>query len=99
MNLRTLGIGCVSALLGLCLALAVVRSTAAQAPPNGPPLERIATPAEIASLPIVGRFQIAAAGPFLFMVDSTTGECWKSVGNGPWQFGMAPPRPHGAPER
>jgi hypothetical protein len=92
MNLRTLLTGSVSAMLGLCLALAIVRSTAAQVPPNKPELERIATPAEVASLPIVGRFQIAAAGPFLFMVDTASGECWKSIGNGPWQFVVAPPR-------
>jgi hypothetical protein len=92
MKLRTLVIVSVSAMLGMGMALAVVRSTSAQAPASGPDLERIATPSEAASLPIVGRFQIAAAGPFLFMVDTVTGECWKSVGNGPWQFGMAPPR-------
>jgi hypothetical protein len=91
MNLRTLVIGGISAPLGLCLALAFVRSTAAQGTQPNAEVERIVTPAETLSLPIVGRYQISAAGPFLYMVDTTTGECWKSIGNGPWQFGIAPP--------
>jgi hypothetical protein len=91
MTLRSLLIGSVSAMFGLCLALAIVQSTAGQGPLIKSDPERIATPAELASLPIVGRYQITATGPFLFMVDTMTGECWKAVGNCPWQFGIAPP--------
>jgi hypothetical protein len=83
MNLRTVLIASISALFGMCLALMVVSSTAAQILPgrheNGiGPLA-----------PHWGRYQIALSNNNVFLTDSATGECWTPA-NGHWQR-VAPP--------
>lgn len=84
MNLRMFLVATVSALFGLCLAFMLVSSTAAQAPVVQ------AAPA------VVGRYQMApwfgdAGTQQLFVIDTTTGECWqKTTGNPTWQSLMLP---------
>ena len=82
MNLRTFVIGSASAMLGMCLALAVVGSAFGQ---RGDPVP--------ASRPTggesVGRYQLVVGQAMPYMTDTTTGECWHLSGG--WQS-MGNPR-------
>jgi hypothetical protein len=74
-NRRTWAIAGFSAACSLALALAVVGTTSAQAPPAESAQNALA----------VGRYQISAAGPVVFLVDTTNGELWQTTGRSHWQ--------------
>jgi len=85
MNPRAFLLAGVSALFGLCLAFMFIGSTAAQAP------------VAKANTPTIGRYQMTAwfgattAAAQLYMIDTTTGECWEKTGsNAVWQPALPP---------
>jgi hypothetical protein len=78
MKLRSLAAGGLSIAFGLCLALFAIGSSAAQV--------KATDPLSPAKMPEIGRYQISASGPIIFMLDTTTGEAWQaSSGNNRWQ--------------
>jgi hypothetical protein len=46
----------------------------------------------------IGRFQLASAGPMMFMIDTATGQVWKRNENGDWNDEGNPTKPKPASE-
>jgi hypothetical protein len=46
----------------------------------------------------IGRFQLASAGPVMFMIDTATGQVWKRNENGDWNDDGNPTKPKPASE-
>jgi hypothetical protein len=83
MNRRiTLTVGSACAVLGLCLALAVVGSVLAQSTSTVPPVvEQAVVPHDLNDLThdvAVGRYQGVVDGSSLCLFDTATGEVWHS---------------------
>lgn len=77
MRMRTAALVVASGLVGLCLALGFVSTTMAQ---------RGDRTNDGRDVPVVGRYQLAIAGPGagLYMTDTATGDCWNQINPGEW---------------
>jgi hypothetical protein len=82
MNLRTILVGSVSALLGICLTMFCVSGTSAQAPKAGvdPPARSHAQSVHAE----VGRYQGAVDQSYLWLFDTATGKVWKARAGDKW---------------
>ena len=83
MNRRTIVIACMSAILGMSVAVMLLNLTTTQLRAHESETGEGRFP------PLLGRYHFASSDSKVFLADSVTGECW-SPANGQWQQ-VAPP--------
>ncbi len=95
MKLRIILVGSVAVLCSICLVVFLVSSTAAQTGPTVSPYLNLLQP-DVPGAPQIGRYTIASTHDDLVLCETSTGRCWKLVGEAKqqkqWAF-LAPPAP------